>query len=302
MDRPPFDTHLYRSAVVTIASFRAEPSHPGFHDSGPTENHIFVFPRTSVRIRHPGRAPFLTGPNVITFYNKHQVYSRDRVTEEGDRCDWFAVEPSILLDAVRPHDPAAVDRPDSPFCFTHGPGDAGSYLLQRLVVRHLADGPADPLFVEESAMRLLSRVVAGAARVWDLSQKSSESTQGDLAEAAKTVLARDFREPVSLDEVARRAGSSVFHLCRTFRRHTGSTLHGYRNQLRLRTALERVAAPTSDLTDLALDLGYSSHSHFTAAFRKAFGMAPSAFRRKATAQAVRELAKGAMNVAPTSEP
>jgi AraC family transcriptional regulator len=89
--------------------------------------------------------------------------------------------------------------------------------------------------------------------------------------------------------VARRAGSSVFHLCRTFRRHTGSTLHGYRNQMRLRTALEQVAAPASDLTDLALDLGYSSHSHFTSAFRKAFGMAPSTFRRKATVQAVREL-------------
>lgn len=292
MDRPPFDTMLYRSPVVTIASFRAEPSHPGFHDSGPAENHLFVFPRTSVRIRHPGRMPVVTSPNVVTFYNKGQVYFRDRVTEEGDRCDWFAMERSILLEAVRVHDPAAVDRPDSPFLFTHGPGDAGSYLLQRLVVRHLAEGgPADPLFVEESAVRLLSRVVASAARAWDVSRKTSESTQGELAEAAKTVLARGFREPVSLDEVARRAGSSVFHLCRTFRRHTGSTLHGYRNQLRLRTALERVAAPESDLTDLALDLGYSSHSHFTAAFRKAFGMAPSAFRRKATAQAVRELAK-----------
>lgn len=290
MDRPPFDTLLYRSAVVTIASFQAEPSHPGFHDSGPTENHIFVFPRTSVRIRHPGRMPFVTGPNVVTFYNKGQVYFRDRVTAEGDHCDWFAVAPGILLDAVRRHDPAAADRPDSPFRFTHGPGDAGSYLLQRLVVRHLADGgPADPLFVEDSAVRLLSRVVAGAARVWDLSRKATESTQGDLAEAAKAVLARDFREPVTLDEVARRAGSSVFHLCRTFRRHTGSTLHGYRNQMRLRTALERVASPAGDLTDLALDLGYSSHSHFTAAFRKAFGIAPSAFRRRATAQAVREL-------------
>ncbi len=290
MDRPPFDTQIYRSAVVTIASFRAEPSHPGFHDSGPAENHIIVFPRTSVRIRHPGRAAFVTNPNVVTFYNKDQVYFREKVTEESDCCEWFAVERSILLDAVRRHDPAAVDRPDSPFRFTHGPADAGSYLLQRLVVRHLTEGgPVDPLFVEESAVRLLSRAVASAAQAWDLSRETSESSQGELAEAAKTVLTQGFREPISLDEVARRAGSSVFHLCRTFRRHTGSTLHGYRNQMRLRTALERVAAPASDLTDLALDLGYSSHSHFTAAFRKAFGIAPSSFRRKATVQSVREL-------------
>ena len=290
MDRPPFDTRIYRSPVVTIASFHAEPSHPGFRDSGPAENHIFVFPRTAVRIRHPGRAPIVTNPNIVTFYNKDQVYFREKVTNESDRCEWFAVESGILLEAVRRYDPSAVDRPGRPFQFTHGPGDAGSYLLQRLVFRHLTEGgPVDPLFVEESAVRLLTRSVANAARVWDLSWKTSESIQGDLAEAAKIVLVQDFREPVSLDEVARRAGSSVFHLCRTFRRHTGSTLHAYRNQLRLRTALERVAAPAGDLTDLAFDLGYSSHSHFTAAFRKAFGMAPSAFRRKATAQAVREM-------------
>lgn len=294
MDRPPFDTLLYRSPVVTIASFRAEPSHSGFEDSGPAENHIFVFPRTSVRIRHAGRRAFVAGPNVVTFYNKDQVYSRERVAAEGDHCDWFAVAPDILLEAVRQHDPTAADRPDHPFLFTHGPADTDSYLLQRLVVRHLSeqrreDRPVEPLFAEESAVRLLSRVVAGAARAWDLERKATSPLQGDLAEAAKIVLARDFREPVGLDEVARRTGSSVFHLCRTFRRHTGSTLHGYRNQLRLRTALERAADPDGDLTELALDLGYSSHSHFTAAFRKAFGIAPSAFRRKATAQAVREL-------------
>lgn len=293
MDRPPFDTQLYRSPVVTIASFRAEPSHSAFQDSGPAENHIFVFPRTSVRIRHAGRSAFVAGPNVVTFYNKDQVYSRERVAAEGDHCDWFAVAPDILLKAVRQHDPTSADRPEDPFLFTHGPADAGSYLLQRLVVRHLSeqrseDRPVEPLFVEEAAVRLLSRVVAGAARAWDLERKTSSPLQGDLAEAATAVLARSFREPVTLDEVARRTGSSVFHLCRTFRRHTGSTLHGYRNQLRLRTALERVAEP-GDLTELALDLGYSSHSHFTAAFRKAFGIAPSAFRRKATAQAVREL-------------
>jgi AraC-like DNA-binding protein len=34
----------------------------------------------------------------------------------------------------------------------------------------------------------------------------------------------------------------------------------------------------SDLTALAFDLGFSSHSHFSAAFRRAFGCTPSAFR------------------------
>jgi AraC family transcriptional regulator len=71
---------------------------------------------------------------------------------------------------------------------------------------------------------------------------------------------------------------SVFHLCRTFRAVTGQTIHAYRTQLRLRAALERVEY-ASDLSAVALDLGFSSHSHFTAAFRRAFGVTPSGVRR-----------------------
>jgi AraC-like DNA-binding protein len=56
-------------------------------------------------------------------------------------------------------------------------------------------------------------------------------------------------------------------------------MHGYRNQLRLRAALESLRDPRVDLSGLALDLGFSSHSHFTVMFRRSFGCPPSQFRR-----------------------
>lgn len=293
MDRPPFDTMLYQSPLVKIASFRADPAHPQFRDSGPAENHCFVFPRTSVRIQHAGRQPFVAGPNVVTFYNRDQVYVRERVTREGDACEWFAVNPSLLLDAVRSHDPSAADRPDRPFAFTHGPSDPRTYLLQRLLVRHLtAADPVDPLLVEETAVRLLDRVLANAVRAHEPGgpAKGSPVRSFDPVEAAKGILVERYREPLSLEEIAQRTGVSVFHLCRLFRRRTGSSLHVWQTQLRLREALERAVAPGEDLTALALDLGYSSHSHFTAAFRQAFGVPPSELRQTATARRVRELA------------
>ena len=55
-------------------------------------------------------------------------------------------------------------------------------------------------------------------------------------------------------------------------------LHAYRDQLRLQGALPRLAAG-EDITRVALDLGYSSHSHFTWAFRRRFGVPPSSVRR-----------------------
>ena len=70
----------------------------------------------------------------------------------------------------------------------------------------------------------------------------------------------------------------MFHLARVFKARTGFSLHAYRNQLRLRAALERLAEPGVDLIDIALDLGFSSHSHFTDTFRRSFGKTPSVVR------------------------
>ena len=61
---------------------------------------------------------------------------------------------------------------------------------------------------------------------------------------------------------------------RVFREETGFSLHGYRTQLRLRLALDALAAGR-EIGELAHDLGFASHSHFTDSFRRVFGVAPS---------------------------
>ena len=75
-------------------------------------------------------------------------------------------------------------------------------------------------------------------------------------------------------------GTSAFHLARLFGRHTGFTLHGYRTRMRLLHALDRLEEARGTLTDLALELGYSSQSHFTDAFRRAFGAPPGSLGRR----------------------
>jgi AraC-like DNA-binding protein len=84
-----------------------------------------------------------------------------------------------------------------------------------------------------------------------------------------------------LRDVASEVGMSVYHLCRTFQRVTGKTLHQYRSDLRVRYCLDSVRLGDSRVVDIALEAGFSSHSHFTSAFRQAFGETPSAWSLRA---------------------
>ncbi len=279
----PLDTILFESDVATIGSFRARPHDPRFHDSGPIRNHIFVFPRSAVWIRHVGEAPFVATPNVITFYNRRQIYRRDAIAEEGDRCEWFALAPALVLEAVGRFEPRAEERPERPFPFSHAVSEAQLYLRQRRLVREILATPSpDALRIEETCVELLD---AAVCRGFELASPPSgrsvaaQRAQRDLAHEAAALLASSFRENFGLAHFAARLGVSSGHLCRSFRRSIGRGLHRYRDELRLRIALEEMEAGRG-LTDLALDLGYSSHSHFTAAFRRCFGEAPSRIRRQ----------------------
>ena len=57
-------------------------------------------------------------------------------------------------------------------------------------------------------------------------------------------------------------------------------LYRYQLRLRLARALD-LLAQYDDLTTLSLDLGFSSHSHFAAAFRQVYGRSPSEFKQLA---------------------
>jgi len=153
--------------------------------------------------------------------------------------------------------------------------------------------PADQLAIDESVLELLSHVIRTAySRTRQISSRRRKSTRQShelLVQRAKVLLASDFREPLSLDSIARFANSSPYHLPRVFKKETGLSIHRYLNRLRLRMALELIG--DSDLARVALDVGFSSHSHFSDAFRREFGISPSRMRRIATIRTIREISK-----------
>jgi AraC-like DNA-binding protein len=151
---------------------------------------------------------------------------------------------------------------------------------RRLVTQALADSEREPLQVESEALALAADLFASARE--GAVQAKRPSTQGVHDRSVTRVCAllhQHYREPLGVAQLARAANASPDHLLRLFRWQVGLSVHQYQLRLRLHAALEALSDSVADLSALAHELGFSSHSHFTAAFRAAFGAAPSTVRR-----------------------
>ena len=142
-------------------------------------------------------------------------------------------------------------------------------LVTQTLLRHSLAG-ADPLRGDELAVRAI-RLAMNNVPV--LGRPSATTV-----DRAKQFLHAHDCERLCLEEVASAVGVTPVYLTQEFKRSEGMPLYQY--QLSLRLARGLVELPhANDITVLALDLGFSSHSHFTLAFRKAFGLTPSEYRR-----------------------
>ncbi len=202
----------------------------------------------------------------------------------------------MLLDVIRALDPSVDDRPDRPFPFVTGPCEPGVFWRHRELARRLEDAarhPLDPLEAEVTALQLVADILEAAFARHGLPRRrnGTDADHADRAEAAKTYLASRLADRVTLDDVARAVHASPFHLARVFRQRTGVPIHRYLTRLRLRAAIERLSSGADDLTALALESGFSSHSHFTDAFRREFGRTPSDVRRELSRRTLGELSK-----------
>jgi AraC-like DNA-binding protein len=269
-------TELFRTPPLTVGEFRCPPGDDAWRETNLIGDrpHV-VFPRVPVLIRHVDAEPVLATPNHTMLYNGDQHYLRELRNDAGDDCVYIELADGCLA-TLAEEGAELVDR-DSRLRLSHTPADRRTYLLQHLLVRHLRGPKPDPLLAEESAALLVLSALRQCSSPPRARRHRTAAAHRELAEEAKAELASAPGKRVSLHELARRLHASAFHLARVFRAETGFSLYGFQQSLRLRSALERLRNAT-DLSALALELGFSSHSHFTARFRDEFGLAPSQVR------------------------
>lgn len=130
------------------------------------------------------------------------------------------------------------------------------------------------LIVEGAFLELLGR--------WFRENAPKERSSPLWLRQVKELLQDSFRDPISLNQLARVAGAHPSHVAREFHRVYGLTIGEYMRKLRVEFVAEQLVYPrkdTASLADLALTAGFSSQSHMASVFKRVTGMTPIEYRK-----------------------
>lgn len=286
MSAPHARRMLVESLGVCLTDFSCRAQ---VHPDGEEEHNLtysIVFVRRGAFGRVQGRQRVVADANHVLFFSPEQPYRIFHPAPGGDDCTILALPAELAREAVARHAPREAERPGTPFRIGHALSTRHALRLHYELLALAARGT--PSFaLEDTLAELADEALRSACQQHGLA--SGDGTRREpgrvarhhreVAEEVKRLLSMRLDRAPGLGELARRLGCSPFHLSRTFRRAAGMSLRAYLGQLRTRTAADRLARGEDDLTRLALELGYADHAHFTRAFRGAWGMPPSAFRR-----------------------
>lgn len=276
---------VFQSPLVDIGVFRAPPHSDLFGAQQPPGHFAVAFPETSVRIRPPHGPAFVTDRNLVTLYEPEDSYDRGLVDPRGDHCTFIVPAPEIARQfAERAR---LTSRNGRVFGRAFELCSPTTFRRHRRLIHGLVDGKALPdATVEEEALRVLDGVAERSAAVVGRSGRRRPGPGARRsALRAREYLACHYAEAPGLSDIADAAGCSPYYLSRAFRQQFGTTLHRYRTDLALRDAYDRILATDDRLLEIALDLGFASHSHFSDVFRRRFAQRPSSLRRATRSRA-----------------
>jgi transcriptional regulator GlxA family with amidase domain len=109
-----------------------------------------------------------------------------------------------------------------------------------------------------------------------VSRKAEESNRRMLR--ARDAMDRTYAEPLDVAALARIALCSEAHFIRTFRATFGETPHRYLQRRRVERAMHLLRTSDRTVTDICLDVGFTSLGTFSRTFREIVGESPSAYR------------------------
>ena len=265
---------LLRTRHVVLGEFHCPPDDElWFADNDIGDLPHVVWPLTTVEIRRARLGAVCADANTVVLYDPGTQYRRRRLAPAGDRSVFLALSPSLF---ERLPD-GAVHADGERFAAGHVWCSAGSWLGKESLVAAARSGRADELQLEEMALAATYDALGGPARASRTADRRDKIRE--RIEHARMLLGQSLDAQLQVTGVAQALEVSPFHLARQFRDLTGTSMYAYRQGLRVRGAVQRaLEEPSGDLSAVAVESGFASHSHFTATCRRVFGATPSALR------------------------
>jgi AraC family transcriptional regulator len=234
-----------------------------------------VFPYRGTYLRHVGSDQSVADANHVLLFNAGEGYQVSHPVVGGDASLVLALSEPLLRELTPP---SLLSKRDAlGFRLQSLRIDPRAQALVALLRHSLRNGSIEPLEAESLLLTLVSRSLGPRTS----REPGATPSRRRLVDRAKLLLASDLGRRWTLAEIAAGTGGSAVYLTQAFQQVEGLPLYRYQLHLRLARALDLIA-DCDDMSGLALELGFSSHSHFAAAFKHAYARSPSAFRRSVT--------------------
>jgi AraC-like DNA-binding protein len=259
-------TILFNNDILQIRHVACHPLERGCTGVEEPLNDVMVMPLKGSFMQHflDGRR-IIAEPSQALFFQKDRPFQISHSMTEKDECLAFEFSPEVWKELKQKLDIV----PDFSLLSSR------TIAERTLLWRKLAFGLTEEFEVVEKCFEFVSSALRKKTN-------HSKSRRSEKIEAVKLALLNHPEEKWSLSRLAQLVSLSPYHLTRIFQQHVGASLHQYHLRVRLAGAIDAILDSKSDLTQIALDYGFSSHSHFTFAFRKMIGMTPDDFRKATT--------------------
>ena len=276
---------LFEGDTLQIGLFEAHPVSDACGDIERQGANVVVLPVSGVFSRHDAPGRHVTGtPSQAVFVAADTPYRISFPSAIGDRALTLKFGDDLARDQL---DCQGVSDDTA----SHGLLPADAMMLRNLLWTRLGRAEADEFEAEALGLDLLD-ISLRSMRAGSAPPRGSAQVRRMRAlERVKEAVALAPADSWNVAKLANIANLSPFHLCHIFRQMVGTSIYDYVLQERLAQTLDSVLDGGDDLTAIALDAGFASHSHFTARFRRFFGCTPTALRRTATAEDIAELRK-----------
>lgn len=259
-----------RTATLHNVHCAGECRHRGDEECTATTH--LVFPYRGVYLRHVGSEQTVADANHVLFFNAAQGYQVSHPVDGGDASLSLNLSEELMQELV----------PASLLLKSGTPGfrrqslriDPRAQALVALLRHGLENHAIEPLEAEGLLLTLICRSLGPRTS----HEPGATQARRRLADRVKVLLTTDLSRRWTLADIAAAIGGSPVYLTQVFQQVEGLPLYRYHLRLRLARALDLID-DYEDMSALAADLGFSSHSHFTSAFRQTYGRSPTAFKQ-----------------------